>query len=194
MHHHFHALLISVESGFKTPAFNYWKVLQIESAFTFFPPILLWARHQDHWLRVDFFFCTYSNSLLIDWFHRCFPPSSATKQHSERWRETESGLWWECETLLFLLQDFFFFSCRNLADHWGDLYFYGFDMKLLRGLSGLCLNMPALKWAWLLSLCSQCSHFSVLESADGQLTQQIGHVPPSQQIPLQWFVDLVAKS
>lgn len=143
----------------------------------------LWDLRHKHWLRVLFLLHIFKQSFnkqtdFTDVSHSPVQPSSREE------RVGSSGgvkLCYSCS------RNLFFFSCRNLADHW-DLYFCGFDMKLLNGLSGLCLSIPALKWAWLFSLCSQWPHFSALESADGQLTLQTGHMPSQEQIPLQWWV------
>lgn len=138
-----------------------------------------------------FFSWTYSNIHLINrLISQMFPTVLCKIEQHLEWRAWALvGVW----NSAISVPGIFFFSCRNLADHW-DLYFFGFDMKLLKGLSGLCLSISALKWAWLFSFCSQWPHFSALESADGQLTLQTGHMPSQEQIPLQWCVGLVLKS
>ncbi len=111
-------------------------------------------------------------------FRRCFPSPSAAKRRpvmAERRRAGAPGggvkFCYSCSSEF----------CRNLADHCGDLYVCGFDMKLLRGSSGVCLStcLP-LKWAWLFSLCSHKAwrpHFSALKGADGRLARQTGLIP-----------------
>lgn len=76
-------------------------------------------------------------------FHRCFPSSSAAKQRPVMAERRGAGA--QCWGVKFCYSCSSEFS-RNLADHCGDLYVCGFDMKLFERLIwNLSLNLPPLK-------------------------------------------------